>query len=79
MGKVIAVILMFSELGFIGVFTGTVATFFMKDKNKKVTFEMEIINKVKVRLDELVHLYEELETMFNTIRAVKNKSTFSDI
>jgi len=80
MGKVIAVILMFSGIGFIGVFTGTVATFFMKDKNKKVTFEMEIINKVKVRLDELDSISdEELETMFNTIRAVKNKSTFSDI
>ena len=42
-GRIIASILMLVGIGFVGMLTGTIATYFLNDKKKDKTYKSEVI------------------------------------
>lgn len=58
-GRIIAVILMIVGIGFIGMLTGTIATYFIKRKEENKKFKNEIIENIKAKLDNFKYLDKE--------------------
>ena len=56
LGRVIAVILMLVGIGFLGMLTGTISTFFINRKREKSKFRNEIIECIKNKLDNFEDL-----------------------
>lgn len=73
-GRIIAVILMLIGIGFIGMLTGTIATFFLNDKNEnKGSYKDSIVNDAKTKLDNFDSLSkEDLKHMFNVLERLKD-------
>lgn len=72
-GRIIAVVLMLVGIGFIGMLTGTIATFFLGVKStEKISYKQSVIEDVKVKLDDFDSLSkEELQHMFKVLKALK--------
>ena len=72
LGRIIAVVLMIVGIGFIGMLTGTIATFFIKNKEKNLTYREGIIEDIKNKLDDFDSLTrEDLTDMFNVLERLK--------
>lgn len=75
-GRVIACILMLVGIGFIGMLTGTISTYFITivDKNKGArSYKDTVIEGIKNQLDNLDSLSDDdIEHMFNIVKALKN-------
>ena len=76
-GRVVAGILMVVRIGFLGMLTGSIATFFVDrlfkgQEEDKLSVVDEQIEYVKSKLDEIEYLTEdELEHLWEIIKAVK--------
>lgn len=73
-GRIIAVILMIVGIGFVGLLTGIIATFFLlHSKRQKNTYKNHVIDDIKSKLDDFDSITkEELEDMFNVLQVLKD-------
>lgn len=73
LGRIIAVILMIVGIGFVGMLTGTIATFFLKNKEVELTYRENVIEDIKNKLDEFDSLsIEEVKDICNVLESLKN-------
>lgn len=74
-GRIIAAILMVSGIGFIGMLTGTISTFFLSKHNEIVTFKNETLENIKGKLDNFDNLSkEDIDDICLVLKSLK-KST----
>ncbi len=74
-GRIVAGILMLVGIGFIGMLTGTIATYFLKGDSEQNTFKKEVIVGIKGKLDEYDSLTaEDIEDMVSILRSLKKNS-----
>ena len=73
-GRIIAIFLMIVGIGFVGLLTATIATFFLTNsKKQKNTYKNDIIDNIKIRLDDFDSITkEELKDMFNVLKVLKD-------
>ena len=73
-GRIIAVFLMIVGIGFVGLLTATIATFFLTNsKKQKNTYKNDIIDNIKIRLDDFDSITkEELKDIFNVLKILKD-------
>ena len=73
-GRIIAVFLMVIGIGFVGLLTATIATFFLTNsKKQRNTYKNDIINDIKSKLDDFDSLTkEELREMFKVLEVFKD-------
>ena len=70
-GRVIAGIIMLTGIGFLGMLTGTIATFFLS-KNDSTGFKSQTIEDIKMRLDNFEELnIEDINNIYNVLIALK--------
>ena len=75
-GRIIAVILMLVGIGFIGMLTGTISTFFLQNKSENDSYKESVINDIKNRLNEFDSISdEELKDMFKVLQGLKNEKS----
>ncbi|MBC8059383.1 MAG: potassium channel family protein [Clostridiaceae bacterium] len=73
-GRIIASILMLVGIGFIGMLTGTISTFFIGKKAETSTFKDETMEIIKGKLDDFNNLtFDEVEDICTVLRSFKNK------
>lgn len=71
-GRVIAVILMIIGIGFLGMLTGTISTFFIRKKESKSKLRDNIIDTLKNRFDNFETLSnEEIDDMCKVLQSLK--------
>ncbi|QNO14910.1 potassium channel family protein [Alkalicella caledoniensis] len=71
-GRIVAGTLMLVGIGFIGMLTGTIATFFLNEGKKPISYEKEVITDIKNKLDKFDELTSsDLEQMFVVLRGLK--------
>lgn len=74
-GRIIAVILMMSGIGFIGMLTGTISTYFIKTIHKKLSYRDELIDNIKSKLDDIDSLtLSDLDEIHNVLIALKSNN-----
>lgn len=73
-GRIIAVVLMIVGIGFVGLLTGTIATFFLiNSKKQKNTYKNDVIEDIKSKLDDFDSITkEELREMFKVLEVFKD-------
>lgn len=72
-GRIIAVVLMVTGIGFLGMLTGTISTFFLGRNQGKPTLSNEILEIVKKRLDSFDELSpEEVGQLCQVLQALKS-------
>lgn len=72
-GRIVAAILMLVGIGFIGMLTGTIATFFLKRVEDKATYKDNILSDVKAKLENFDELTrEDLKDMFKVLDSLKS-------
>ncbi|MGL5416096.1 MAG: potassium channel family protein [Clostridium sp.] len=59
LGRIIAGALMILGIGFIGMLTGTIATFFIKSIDTTLSYKQNVIEDIKERLDNIDELTKE--------------------
>lgn len=70
-GRIIAGIIMLVGIGFLGMLTGTIATFFL-NKNYSTNFKSQTIEDIKTRLDNFDQLnIEDINNIYNVLIALK--------
>lgn len=70
-GRIIASILMLVGIGFVGMLTGTIATFFIKKKSSE-TYKENVIENIKEQLDDFESLSKkDLKTIYNILMSLK--------
>ena len=70
-GRIIAGIIMLVGIGFLGMLTGTIATFFLK-KNYSTSFKSQTIEDIKERLDNFDELnIEDINNIHNVLIALR--------
>lgn len=70
-GRIIAGIIMIVGIGFLGMLTGTIATFFL-NKNYSKNFKNQTIEDIKTRLDNFEELdVEDINNIYNVLIALK--------
>ena len=70
-GRIIAGIIMLVGIGFLGMLTGTIATFFLSKKDS-TTFKNQTIEDIKTRLDNFDELnMEDINNIYNVLIALK--------
>ena len=71
LGRIIAGIIMLVGIGFLGILTATIATFFLK-KNYSTSFKSQTIEDIKTRLDNFDELnIEDINNIYNVLVALK--------
>lgn len=74
LGRIIAVVLMLVGIGFIGMLTGTIATFFIKQEENP-SYKKSVVQRIKNRLDDFDLLSkEELDEMFKVLNPLRIKN-----
>ncbi|SFH55617.1 voltage-gated potassium channel [Tindallia magadiensis] len=75
-GKLLAAVLMLVGIGFIGMLTGTIATYFLGEgSNKKESYKQQTINSIKEQIDNIDNLtHEDVENIISVLRALKNRA-----
>jgi len=74
MGRIIAAILMLIGIGFIGMLTGTIATFFIKKRDEKTSFKDDTLDMIQHKLNDFNNLtYEEVEDICAVLKSLKSK------
>lgn len=75
-GRVVAVFLMISGIGFIGMLTGTISTYFIKNSQERKCLKVEIIDNIKQKLDDFESLsIEEIDEIHEVLSALKSRKT----
>lgn len=73
-GRIIASILMLVGIGFIGMLTGTISTYFIKRKEKNTSIKNETVEIIKSKLDDYANLTnEDIEYLCKLVQTL-NKS-----
>lgn len=73
-GRIIASILMIIGIGFVGMLTGTIATYFLSDKNKHKTYKNEVVETIQEKLNDFESLSrEDLEDMHRVLLSLKDQ------
>lgn len=74
-GRIIAAILMLVGIGFLGILTGTISTFFIKQKKEDLpSLKNETVEMIKSRLNHYEDLTnEDLDFICNLIQSLKHK------
>ena len=71
-GRIIAGIIMLVGIGFLGMLTGTIATFFLSKNDSSTTFKKQTIEEIKIRLDNFDELnIEDINNIYNVLIALK--------
>jgi voltage-gated potassium channel len=71
LGRIIAGIIMLVGIGFLGMLTATIATFFLK-RNYNTSFKSQTIEDIKTRLDNFDELnIEDINNIYNVLVALK--------
>lgn len=71
-GRIIASILMLVGIGFVGMLTGTIATYFLNDKRKDKAYKAEVIGTIQERLNDFESLSkDDLEDMHRILISLK--------
>jgi len=71
-GRVLAAILMLIGIGFIGMLTGTIATFFLKNEVSNGTFKGNTIERIKRSLNDFDNLSnEDIDNIYKTLKSLK--------
>lgn len=72
-GRIIASILILVGIGFIGMLTGTISTFFINKQNGKSTYKEKVIEDIKCRLDEFEDLsIDDIDDIYNVLKSLKS-------
>lgn len=75
-GRIIAAILMLVGIGFIGMLTGTIATFFITPKEKDESVKNETVEIIKSRLENYENLTDEdIEYICELMHTIKKKKS----
>jgi voltage-gated potassium channel len=73
-GRLIASVLMLVGIGFIGMLTGTISTFFINRNIKNSSFKEKTLENIKSELDNFDNLScEDIENICLTLKALKDK------
>jgi len=73
-GRIIASILMLVGIGFIGMLTGTISTFFIGKRVAATTFKDSTIENIKIKLDDFNNLtVEDIDDICIVLQSFKNK------
>ena len=73
LGRIIAVLLMITGLGFVGMLSGTIATYFLAEKKGKNSYRGSVIENIKDKLDSFDDLSsEELEDICLVLKSLKS-------
>jgi voltage-gated potassium channel len=79
-GRIIAAILMITGIGFIGMLTGTISTFFIHGHRHRVGFKYETIANIQAKLDDFDNLGEEdIEHICTVLKSLKLASDSSTL
>ena len=71
-GRIVAAILMLVGIGFIGMLTGTIATYFLGGEEKPKGYRTETVERAKEKLDQFEYLTEkELKDIFDVLVSLK--------
>jgi len=71
-GRVLAAILMLIGIGFIGMLTGTIATFFIKNEVSNGSFKENTIEGIKRSLNDFDDLSnEDIDNIYKTLKSLK--------
>lgn len=74
-GRIIAAILMLVGIGFLGILTGTISTFFIKqEKEKNISLKNETVSMIQSKLNNYENLSnDDLDFICNLIQSLKHK------
>ena len=73
LGRIIAILLMITGLGFVGMLSGTIATYFLAEKKGKNSYRGSVIENIKDKLDSFDDLSsEELEDICLVLKSLKS-------
>jgi len=73
-GRIIASILMLVGIGFVGMLTGTIATYFLTDRKKEKTYKPELIETIQEKLNNFEFpSKEDLENMHKVLISLKDQ------
>ena len=73
LGRVIAVVLMIIGLGFVGMLSGTIATYFLSQKKVKNSYRYSVIEDIKDKLDNFDDLSaDELDDICLVLKTLKS-------
>lgn len=73
-GRIIASILMLVGIGFVGMLTGSIATYFLNDKKKEQSYKNEVIETIQEKLNDFESLSkEDLENMHKILLSLKDQ------
>ncbi len=73
-GRLIAVMLMLTGIGFLGILTGTISSFFIKEnKVENLTYKESVVADIRTKLKDFENLNkDELEDMFKVLKGLKD-------
>ena len=72
LGRIIAVVLMIIGLGFVGMLSGTIATYFLSQKKVKNSYRYSVIEDIKDKLDNFDDLSaDELDDICLVLKTLK--------
>lgn len=73
-GRIIAAMLMLVGIGFVGMLTGTIATYFLSDKKRAKSYRNEVIETMQEKLNNFDSLSkEDLKDMYKILTALKDQ------
>ena len=73
LGRIIAVVLMIIGLGFVGMLSGTIATYFLSQKKVKNSYRYSVIEDIKDKLDNFDDLSaDELDDICLVLKTLKS-------
>lgn len=73
-GRIIASILMLVGIGFVGMLTGTIATYFLTDKKTNKSYKSEVIETIQEKLNNFDLLSkEDLDNMHKILLSLKDQ------
>jgi voltage-gated potassium channel len=75
MGRIIASFLMLVGIGCVGMLTGTIATFFIREPKENKSYKEETIESIKNQLDNIDNItVKDVEDICRVIKTLKNRS-----
>ena len=76
LGRVIAVVLMIIGLGFVGMLSGTIATYFLSEKKSTNSYRHTVLEDIKDKLDSFDDLSsDELDDICLVLKSLKSSQT----
>ena len=76
LGRIIAILLMITGLGFVGILSGTIATYFLAEKKIKNNYRSSVLEDIKDKLDNFDDLSsDELDDICLVLKSLKSSQT----